>query len=185
MWNFIVRGLVHRRVHTHAGTQRRRIVLCLCALLLFGGLTACGAVSSGKVTAAAPTTTPLPTPTVTVAPTPVPTATPTLPPNPPISATAILNVQPSSMSIVGPADCKQGATYMCTAEVLALSSNQGSLRWFASTTVPGHVVFSPSSGVLAPGQHVVVSISVPLGDCTPGLFIFRGPANTHTISWAC
>jgi hypothetical protein len=26
---------------------------------------------------------------------------------------------------------------------------------------------------------------VPLNDCTRGLFAFHGPANTHTISWAC
>jgi hypothetical protein len=39
--------------------------------------------------------------------------------------------------------------------------------------------------VLAPGQSELVIITVPLSDCARGLFIFHGPANTHTISWAC
>jgi hypothetical protein len=89
------------------------------------------------------------------------------------------------MSLVGHLDCSKGAAYTCAARVLARSSNQGSLRWSASTTVPGAVVFSPASGVLAPGQTALITITVPLNDCTRGLFVFRGPANTHTISWAC
>jgi hypothetical protein len=117
----------------------------------------------------------------------VPTVPPTptsVPPAP--STTAILDVRPSSMSIVGHLDCSRtSASYTCMAEVLALSNNQGSLSWFASTTVPGNIVFHPARGVLAPGQHVLISITVPLGDCTQGLFVFHGPANTHTISWAC
>ncbi len=46
-------------------------------------------------------------------------------------------------------------------------------------------VFSPASGVLAPGQSVLVTIMVPLTACTPGLFFIRGLINTHTIIWAC
>ena len=89
------------------------------------------------------------------------------------------------MSIVGHLDCTKGSDYTCAAKVLARSSNQGSLLWSASTNVPGKIVFSPSSGTLAPGQTVLVTIRVPLNDCTQGLFFFHGPANTHTISWAC
>jgi len=37
----------------------------------------------------------------------------------------------------------------------------------------------------APGQSVLVTITVLFNDCTPGLFFFRGPINTHTITWAC
>jgi hypothetical protein len=89
------------------------------------------------------------------------------------------------MSLIGHLDCTKDAAYTCAARVLARSSNAGSLRWSVSTTVPGAVVFSPASGVLAPGQSAVVTITVPLSDCTHGLFAFHGPANTHTISWAC
>ncbi len=89
------------------------------------------------------------------------------------------------MSLVGHLDCTKGSAYSCAARVLARSSNKGSLRWSASTTVPGAVTFSPASGVLAPGQSALITITVPLNDCTRGLFAFHGPANTHTISWAC
>jgi hypothetical protein len=94
-------------------------------------------------------------------------------------------VQPASMIFVGHHDCPGSGAYTCTAEVLARSSNLGSLRWTTSTSVPGQVVFSPSGGVLAPDQTTIVKITVPLGDCTQGVFAFRGPANTHTISWSC
>jgi hypothetical protein len=30
-----------------------------------------------------------------------------------------------------------------------------------------------------------VTITVPFNACTPGLFFFQGPVNTHTITWAC
>jgi hypothetical protein len=89
------------------------------------------------------------------------------------------------MSLVGHLDCIKGSAYSCAARVLARSSNTGSLRWSASTTVPGAVAFSPASGVLVPGQSALITITVPLNDCTRGLFVFHGPANTHTISWAC
>jgi hypothetical protein len=160
--------------------------LLLCTLLLAGGLAACGTVSNGQPAAHAAKAPP--TPTLAPTPTPVPTVAPppTVPPTPALSPSAILDVRPSSMSIVGHLDCSQsGASYTCMAEVLSESSNQGSLSWFASTTIPGNIAFHPASGVLAPGQHVLISITVPLGDCTQGLFVFRGPANTHTISWAC
>jgi hypothetical protein len=160
----------------------RTLLLLVCTLLF----AACGAVSTQQQAshaAKAP-----PTPTLAPTATPVPTAAPppTVPPTPALSGTAILDVRPSSMSIVGHLDCSRSSTsYTCMAEVLALSSNQGSLSWFASTTIPGNIVFQPARGVLAPGQHILLSISIPLGDCTQGLFVFHGPANTHTISWAC
>jgi hypothetical protein len=69
--------------------------------------------------------------------------------------------------------------------VLSSSSNQSNLHWIAFTNVPGGVTFNPASGVLAPGQSVLVTITVPFNACTPGLFFFQGPINTHTITWAC
>ena len=159
----------------------RSVMLLLSALLLTSALAACGTTSLAARTGATPTAAPTQTPPP--APTAPPTATPQ--PNPPLSSTAILDVRPSSMSLVGHLDCTKGVAYSCAARVLARSSNQGSLRWSASTTVPGAVAFSPASGVLAPGQSALITITVPLNDCTRGLFVFRGPANTHTISWAC
>jgi hypothetical protein len=98
----------------------------------------------------------------------------------------ILDLRPSSMSFVGHLDCtnKNGA-YICLARVTDRATATNDLHWTAFTNVPGHIVFSPSGGVLAPGQSVLVSIIVPVNDCTPGLFFFRGQVNTHTITWAC
>jgi hypothetical protein len=89
------------------------------------------------------------------------------------------------MSFVGHLDCTNNGTYICLARVLSGSNNSSNLHWFAYTNVPGHIVFSPASGTLAPGQSTLVMISVPLNACTPGLFFFQGPANTHTITWVC
>jgi hypothetical protein len=97
----------------------------------------------------------------------------------------ILDLQPLSMSIVGHLDCNKNGAYVCFARVLARASNQSNLNWTAFTNVPGHITFSPAGGVLAPGRSILVTITVPFNACTPGLFFFRGPANTHTITWAC
>lgn len=89
------------------------------------------------------------------------------------------------MSIVGHLDCRRTTVFVCQARVLSRSSNQSILHWFAFTNVPGRISFSPAGGNLAPGQSVFVTIFVPFTACTPGLFFFRGPINTHTITWAC
>jgi len=104
---------------------------------------------------------------------------------PPVSMPPILDLRPSSMSIVGHLDCQKNGAFVCFARVLSRSSNQSNLHWVAFTNVPGSIAFSPASGVLAPGQSVLVTITVPLNACTPGLFFFQGPINTHTITWAC
>ena len=89
------------------------------------------------------------------------------------------------MSFVGHLDCNHNGAFVCLARVISEPNAQSNLHWFAFTNVPGHIVFSPSGGVLAPGQSVLVTITIPLNACTPGLFFFRGPINTHTITWAC
>lgn len=89
------------------------------------------------------------------------------------------------MSLVGHLDCKRTNVYVCTARVLSRASNTSNLHWFAFTNIPGHITFSPASGVLAPGQSFFVTIFVPFTACNHGLFFFRGPINTHTIIWAC
>jgi hypothetical protein len=130
-----------------------------------------------------------PQPTLVPTPTPTPTSTPQPPTPTPVpssqGAPAILDLQPASMSIVGHLDCKRTTVYVCLARVLSRSSNQSNLHWTAFTNVPGHIVFSPASGVLAPGHSVFITISVPFTSCTHGLFYFQGPINTHTITWAC
>ncbi|MHB8596100.1 MAG: hypothetical protein ACYDER_04735 [Ktedonobacteraceae bacterium] len=127
-----------------------------------------------------PKPTPQPTPKPTVAPAPQPTQPPAAP------APAVLDLRPSSMSFVGHLDCSQSnGDYVCLARVLSAANAQSNLNWFAFTNVPGGVSFSPGGGSLAPGQSVLVTIFVPLHACTPGLFFFQGPINTHTITWYC
>jgi hypothetical protein len=94
-------------------------------------------------------------------------------------------LRPSSMSIVGHLDCQKNGAFVCFAQVLSRPDAQSNLHWFAFTNVPGGIVFRPSSGVLGAGQSVLVTITVPFTACTQGLFFFRGPINTHTITWAC
>lgn len=183
---------------------RARVMVALLGVTLLAiALAACGGTAQGRPqqarTGATPTSTPTPTLTPSATPAPSPTTAPTssptpqpqpaptavpAPPQPPLAP--ILDVRPSSMSIVGHLDCTRTTAYVCQAAVIAEASNQRALRWVASTSVPGgHIGFSPASGVLAPGQRVLVTITVPFTDCASGLFIFQGPANTHTISWAC
>lgn len=178
------------------------ILLPIFTLVLLLVLAGCGGSSnapsqvatSPQASKAAPTAMPTPVSTPTVEPTqastPTPTAipqpVPTSPPAPPSSpAPAILDLRPASMSIVGHLDCNKNGVYVCFARVLSGASNQSPLPWRAFTNVLGGIVFSPASGVLAPGQSVLVTISVPFNSCTQGLFFFQGPVNTHTITWAC
>ncbi len=177
--------------HFRAGLRTRLLLTLLGIVLATGVLAACGSSTT------AVQSTPSPTPTQVIAPTPTltPTFTPTPKPSPihvptptpmPVQgAPAVLDVRPSSMSIVGHLDCQKNGVFICFARVLSGASNQSNLRWTAFTNIPGGIAFSPASGVLAPGQSVLVTIRVPSTACTPGLFFFQGPVNTHTISWAC
>ena len=185
-------------------TKRKRFVFILCSMAIaVFALASCGAAASGQTQQVTPTSVPTSAPTATatpitptVTPTPQPTSTPipspvvTQAPQPtptqPVSMPPILDLRPSSMSFVGHLDCtNRNGTYTCLAQVTDRASATSNLHWIGFTNVPGHIVFSPAGGVLAPGQSVLVSISVPVNDCTQGLFFFRGQINTHTITWAC
>jgi hypothetical protein len=100
-------------------------------------------------------------------------------------ATPILDLQPLSMSFIGNQDCKGQTTFVCTAIVSNRKNAQSNLNWFAYVDFPGRVVFNPLNGSLAPNSSMKITITIPLNACTPGLFYFQGPRNTHTITWAC
>jgi len=163
------------------------VATILCIVIVASMLTACGSATTGQVPHSAKTPTPTPVPSPTATPTLVPTPLPTSPPTeaPVPAQPAILDLQPASMSFLGHRDCQKNTAYVCLARVLSRASNQSNLNWSTYTDVPGHIVFDPPSGNLPPGQSVVVMITVPLNACTSGLFYFRGPINTHTITWAC
>ena len=187
----------------HVLLTRRPVILFWCTLLacISIALAGCGSQPATAQRSApprhlAPTPTKAPTPTPTPKPTPTPTATPVpqpqpvatqpppVAPQPPPPGPAILDVAPASMSIVGHLDCSKNASaYFCQAAVISGSGNQSSLSWTAFANIGG-VGFSPAQGTLAPGTRVVLTISIPVGECS-GTFFFRGPVNTHTISWQC
>ncbi len=195
--------------HYHIQTRERTFIVVLCMIIISAFLAACGSPTTTAQSTSpqqptptlTPTTVPTPTPTLAPTPTPtpkptptpapqapaiVPTSPPSVPTSPPLTgAPAILDLRPLSMSIVGHLDCQRNGAYICFARVLSRPNAQSNLHWFSFTNVPGNITFSPASGVLAPGQSVLVTITVPFNACTPGLFFFRGPINTHTITWAC
>jgi hypothetical protein len=191
MWHLNFRGQIDRFLQTHKVTQNNNSVVILCLAILILVLASCGSAAAGQ------TTTITPVPTLASSPTAIPTPVPTSKPTPKstvapqstqpssASAPAILDLQPLSMSIVGHLDCQKNGKFICFARVLSRSSNQSNLHWSAFTNVPGNIGFSPVSSVLTPGQSVLVTITVPFNACTAGLFFFRGPVNTHTITWAC
>jgi len=195
-------------LYSRNGTFMRIIVVVLSTVIVGSFLATCGSTASAAQSTPtpkqAPTLAPTPTPILAPKPKPTPPPTPapqqapaivqasappapvpTSPPPAPTGAPAILDLRPLSMSIVGHLDCQKNGAYVCFARVLSRTNAQSNLHWFAFTNVPGHITFSPQSGVLAPGQSVLVTITVPFNACTPGLFFFRGPINTHTITWAC
>jgi hypothetical protein len=193
MWHLNFRGQIDRFSQAHKVTQNNNSVVMLCLALLMLVLASCGSVTVGQTTTITPVPTLAPSPTAipthvltpTLRPTPAPTEAPQQTQPPSTSAPAILDLRPLSMSIVGHLDCQKNGKFVCFARVLSRSSNQSNLHWSAFTNVPGNIGFSPASGVLAAGQSVLVTISVPFNACTAGLFFFRGPVNTHTITWAC
>ena len=187
----IIRALCAPPGHIRLGTRTKVTVMLVCLAFISSMLAACGSSTTAVQSKPSPPPThvirPTPSPIVTPTPKPTPAARPVPTPTPaPVQgAPAILDLRPLSMSIVGHLDCQKNGAFVCLARVLSGSNNQSNLHWVAFTNVPGHIVFSPASGVLAPGQSVLVTITVPFTACTPGLFFFQGPVNTHTITWAC
>lgn len=181
---------------TQHRTLMKNAMIVFCLAFLVGVLASCGATATGQTRQPIPIPTPTLAPSPTVQQTPVvsptprarPTPKPTVvpqPTQPPALQPAVLDLRPLSMSFVGHLDCNHSGAFVCLARVISEPNAQSNLHWSAFTNVPGHIVFSPSSGVLAPGQSILVTITIPSNDCTPGLFFFRGPINTHTITWAC
>ena len=173
----------------------RKLAIVFCCSLIVCLLVACGgspATSSQPTPRLTPTPTFIPTPTPTPidtptpTPKPPPTATPrpATPIQPPVTPAPILDVTPSSMSIVGHLDCSRtSSVFVCQAAVISRASNQTTLHWVAFANLSG-VGFTPSQGDLAPATRVILTIRIPVNECS-GTFFFRGPANTHTISWQC
>jgi hypothetical protein len=194
---------ITRSSYQHYVRSTTRLFVIFSSSIIAFLLVACGgstATSNQQAPATTPTLTIVPTPTHAPTPTPKPTPTP-IPPTPtqssyiPVQPTAaptqppsvpapILDVAPASMSIVGHLDCsKTASVYICQAAVISRASNQATLHWTAFANITG-VSFSPVQGNLAPGTRVLLTIRIPVNECS-ATFFFQGPINTHTIVWQC
>src|SRR5437762_959057 len=115
---------------SHKGIRKHNIVLVTFIAIVAIVLASCGSPAAGQTNQASPTptimtvpsntptTAPALTPTSTPKPSTTPQATVTPQPTQP-SAPTILDVRPSSMSIVGHLDCNRASTYVCFARVLS------------------------------------------------------------------
>jgi hypothetical protein len=109
---------------------------------------------------------------------PAPTLSPT-----PVPLSPILAVSPAGL---GPNNCILGKdSWTCTVTLSLASGFQGNLNWSASSNL-SDVAFTPSSGTLAPGQSVRVTISISDVTCPATTTLsFEGPRNTVDVAWSC
>jgi hypothetical protein len=104
----------------------------------------------------------------------------------PVTCTQIL-IQPYN-SIFSNADCTHNNDWTCIITVTASQGNPVNTPWQVSAATPAGVTFSQTSGTLAPGTSVQVTITIASTDC-PGSnsFTFTGglfnPENG--LDWSC
>lgn len=164
---------------------RTRIFFSLSVMIVFGVLlSSCAPTATAQKPTSRSGGSDATTPVVAT-----PRPTPTLIPPPP-QGPVFFDVTPNLTSIVGsnPKQCTPpvlSGIFICTVHIVARSSNHGSLRWVAFTTIANNITFTPSNGTLSPGQNILVNIYIPKTDCKQGVLTFRGPSNTHTITWSC
>ncbi len=106
------------------------------------------------------------------------------PPPPP----AMLTASPYSFNTPGDPNCSYSADsgWVCTASLSSYKNASGNLSWTVSGSGVGGVTFTPSQGVLSPGQVTKVTIAIPNGTCpSQATFTFKGPGNTADVLWFC
>ena len=132
------------------------------------------------IPSATPSSTPLPTPT----PTRQPSATTSPLPTPSPSPVPELTVTPGQFN--AQTDCTfHKHWYTCVATLALPPGAQGSASWSASSSGFDQVTFSPSGGVLSPGQQQQVSISVRSSCPATGSLLFSDGSKTVTVTWSC
>lgn len=132
------------------------------------------------IPSATPSSTALPTPTPTRQPSPTTSPLPTPSPSP----IPGLTVTPGQFK--AQTDCTfRGHWYTCAAMLTLPPGAQGSASWSASSSGLNQVTFSPSGGVLSPGQQQQVSISVHSSCPATGSLMFSDERNTVTVTWSC
>ena len=107
-------------------------------------------------------------------------------PNPP--PPPVLTASPYSFNTPGDLNCSYSANqgWSCTASLSSYSNAQGNLSWTAASSGVSGVIFTPSHGVLSPGQTTHVTITIPNMTCpAQANLMFKGPKNITDILWNC
>src|SRR5260370_33437878 len=100
----------------------------------------------------------------------------------------MLTASPYSFNTPGDPNCSYSADsgWVCTASLSSYKNASGNLSWTVSSSGVGGVTFTPSQGVLSPGQVTKVTIAIPNGTCpSQATFTFKGPGNTADVLWFC
>ena len=123
-----------------------------------------------------------PIPTVTQPPTPMPTVTqpPTPPPVPPM-----LTITPNNLNAYNDCSYTTGSGWNCNMTLSTNADATSNLNW--QTAAGSGVVFTPSTGTLAPGQSTTLNIFFPSSITCPvtyNLYIGQN-TNNATAFWNC
>lgn len=97
----------------------------------------------------------------------------------------VLTVSPTSLDPTS-GQCTGGITNpQCTVTISETASSQGDMTWTANSDMSDSVTFSPTNGMLSPGESMTVTIAaIP---CQNGSFTFSGSKGARPvgISWHC
>lgn len=127
-----------------------------------------------------PSATPLPSAIPTSQPSPSPSPSPTPSPTPTVGLTAT----PSQIN--APTDCRvRGHWYTCMVSLALPPDAGGGASWSASSSGFPQASFSPSAGMLFPGQQQQVSVSVRSSCPATASLIFSSGSRTTTVAWIC
>lgn len=104
------------------------------------------------------------------------------------AASPVLAVSPTGFIANSGCSYSTGNGWMCTAILSRADNLSTSMHWSSTSNLPGSVIFSPSSGVLAANGSVSVTISISSTNVTCPtkiVFSFKGSANTVGVPWLC
>jgi hypothetical protein len=132
--------------------------------------TATSPANSTATTSTTPTAIPSPTPTAPSTPSPVPP-----PPN--------INVSPQSLDT---SNCtNNNNSWTCIVTLSETADSQGNVNWSVMSDLSGVEYFPSSSGILSPGDSIMITITKI--SCQSGSFIFSGMEGETPVgvSWSC
>ena len=106
-----------------------------------------------------------------------------------VPVTLVVNAPPPPKvggAILNGCSYAAGSGWTCTATVTADPGNQADLTWTTGYMGVGGTTFTPSTGMLPPGQSKSVTVSVPDTECPlTNTFTFFGPVNNASVTYSC